>query len=73
MSVLIVFSPSDSAFNPKDLISEAVCNVICSVILGQRFKSGDPQLELVIKALDGYFNILSSPLGQVLYSSTIPV
>ncbi|XP_036418627.1 cytochrome P450 2M1-like isoform X1 [Colossoma macropomum] len=54
----------DSAFNPGGLISEAVCNVICSVMLGQRFKSGDPQLQLLIRAITTYFNVLNSPLGQ---------
>uniref|UniRef100_A0A8B9JFD0 Cytochrome P450 2M1-like n=1 Tax=Astyanax mexicanus TaxID=7994 RepID=A0A8B9JFD0_ASTMX len=55
---------TDSAFNPKDLISEAVCNVICSVMLGHRFESDDPLLKLFITAVNKYFHFLNSPTGQ---------
>ncbi|KAI4896634.1 hypothetical protein NFI96_029885 [Prochilodus magdalenae] len=54
----------DSAFNPSELLSEAVCSVICTVMLGQRFKHGDPQLKLFLRAIDTYFSVLNSPLGQ---------
>ncbi|XP_072547188.1 cytochrome P450 2M1-like [Salminus brasiliensis] len=54
----------DSAFNPRDLLSEAVCNVICSVVLGRRFKLDDPQLKLFIRSIDGYFSFLSGSVGQ---------
>ncbi|XP_026780011.3 cytochrome P450 2M1 [Pangasianodon hypophthalmus] len=54
----------DSAFNPKYLIFKAVCNVICSIIFGQRFESDDSRLKLLIDAVDNYFKVLSSPLGQ---------
>ncbi|XP_058269287.1 cytochrome P450 2M1-like isoform X2 [Hemibagrus wyckioides] len=54
----------DSAFNPGIIINKAVCNVICSIIFGQRFESDDPQLNLMLGAVDDYFNVLNSPLGQ---------
>ncbi|KAL7848920.1 hypothetical protein SRHO_G00205430 [Serrasalmus rhombeus] len=55
----------DSAFNPKDLITEAVSKVICSVMYGQKLQSGDPQLQLLLRAINAYFGVLSSPLGQL--------
>ncbi|KAK3531831.1 hypothetical protein QTP70_029712 [Hemibagrus guttatus] len=55
---------SDSAFNPGNMIDKAVCNVICSIIFGQRFESDDPQLNHMLKAVDDYFKVLNSPLGQ---------
>ncbi|KAL6471224.1 hypothetical protein MHYP_G00198740 [Metynnis hypsauchen] len=55
----------DSAFNPKDLITEAVSKVICSVMFGQNFRSGEPQLQLLLRAVNAYFGVLSSPLGQL--------
>ncbi|KAI5098972.1 cytochrome P450 precursor, partial [Silurus meridionalis] len=58
------FSLTDSAFNPKYLIHKAVCNVISSIIFGQRFESDDPNLKLMMDAVDDYFKVLNSPLGQ---------
>uniref|UniRef100_A0AAR2K2K4 Cytochrome P450 2M1-like n=1 Tax=Pygocentrus nattereri TaxID=42514 RepID=A0AAR2K2K4_PYGNA len=55
----------DSAFNPKDLLTEAVSKVICSVMYGQKLQSGDPQLQLLLRAINAYFGVLSSPLGQL--------
>ncbi|XP_062872845.1 cytochrome P450 2M1-like [Trichomycterus rosablanca] len=55
----------DYPFNPTDLISEAVANVICSVMFGQRFESNDPQLKNMIKAVNSYFLFLNSPVGQL--------
>ncbi|KAK3561142.1 hypothetical protein QTP86_028290 [Hemibagrus guttatus] len=54
----------DSTFNPGNMIDKAVCNVICSIIFGKRFESDDPQLNLIVKAVEDYFKVLSSPLGQ---------
>ncbi|KAM9468905.1 cytochrome P450 2M1-like [Clarias gariepinus] len=54
----------DSAFNPRHLIDKAVCNVICSIIFGQRFESDDPQLKFMLEVIDEYFKILNTPLGQ---------
>ncbi|KAF5904381.1 cytochrome P450 2M1-like, partial [Clarias magur] len=54
----------DSAFNPRHFIDKAVCNVICSIIFGQRFESDDPHLKFMLEAICDYFNVLSSPLGQ---------
>ncbi|XP_076832041.1 cytochrome P450 2M1-like [Brachyhypopomus gauderio] len=54
----------DSAFNPRDSLSEAVCNMISSVLFGHRFESNDPQLKMIIETTDEYFAFLSSPLGQ---------
>ncbi|XP_035390325.1 cytochrome P450 2M1-like isoform X2 [Electrophorus electricus] len=53
-----------SAFSPKDPLTEAVSNVICSVIFGHRFESDDPQFKMIIEAIDAYFSVLCSPLGQ---------
>ncbi|XP_017347065.1 cytochrome P450 2M1 isoform X2 [Ictalurus punctatus] len=54
----------DSTFNPTHLIKKAIGNVICSIMFGQRFETNDPQFKLMIEAIDDYFSILSSPLGQ---------
>ncbi|TSN57711.1 Cytochrome P450 2M1 [Bagarius yarrelli] len=54
----------ESPFNPGFMINKAVCNVICSIIFGQRFEFDDPRLDLMIEAVIDYFRVLSSPLGQ---------
>ncbi|XP_066534686.1 cytochrome P450 2M1-like [Hoplias malabaricus] len=54
----------DSAFNPREMITQSVCNVICSLILGQRFKSSDAHFKLLVNAVNAYFGVLNSPLGQ---------
>ncbi|XP_047665727.1 cytochrome P450 2M1-like, partial [Tachysurus fulvidraco] len=54
----------DSAFNPRNMLNRAVCNVICSLIFGQRFESDDPQLNLMLEAVNDYFKVLCSPRGQ---------
>ncbi|XP_061073770.1 cytochrome P450 2M1-like [Conger conger] len=55
----------DSLFNPNNLLSNAVSNVICSVVFGQRFEYHDPQFTFLLHGLDGYFNFLSSSKGQL--------
>ncbi|XP_035241714.1 cytochrome P450 2M1-like isoform X1 [Anguilla anguilla] len=55
----------DSVFNPNNLLCNAVSNVICSIVFGQRFEYNDPQFKFLQQGLDGYFNFLSSSKGQL--------
>ncbi|XP_064159539.1 cytochrome P450 2M1-like isoform X1 [Anguilla rostrata] len=55
----------DSVFNPNNLLCNAVSNVICSIVFGQRFEYSDPQFKFLQQGLDGYFNFLSSSKGQL--------
>ncbi|XP_048017997.1 cytochrome P450 2M1-like [Megalobrama amblycephala] len=54
-----------SAFSPADMLSNAVANVICSIVFGHRFEFEDPQFKFLLQTVNTYFAILSSPLGQI--------
>jgi len=47
------------------MLSNAVTNVIWSIVFGHRFELDDPQFMFLLQTIDSYFSILSSPLGQV--------
>uniref|UniRef100_A0A673Y7S6 Cytochrome P450 2M1 n=1 Tax=Salmo trutta TaxID=8032 RepID=A0A673Y7S6_SALTR len=55
----------DSVVNPKELLCNCVGNVICSIVFGHRFENDDPMFQLIQKAVDAYFNVLSSPIGAM--------
>ncbi|XP_029528878.1 cytochrome P450 2M1 [Oncorhynchus nerka] len=55
----------DSVVNPKELLCNCVGNVICSVVFGHRFENDDPMFQLIQKAVDAYFHVLSSPIGAM--------
>ncbi|XP_016429428.1 cytochrome P450 2M1-like [Sinocyclocheilus rhinocerous] len=54
-----------SAFSPVDMLFNAVNNVICSIVFGNRFELEDPQFKSLLRTVNTYFTILSSPLGQI--------
>ncbi|XP_048036539.1 cytochrome P450 2M1-like isoform X1 [Megalobrama amblycephala] len=54
-----------SAFSPADMLSNAVSNVICSIVFGHRFEFEDPQFQFLLRTVNTYFTILNSPLGQI--------
>ncbi|XP_051521841.1 cytochrome P450 2M1-like [Myxocyprinus asiaticus] len=54
-----------STFNPADMLSNAVANVICSIVFGHRFEYDDPQFKFLLQTVNSYFFILNSPLGQI--------
>ncbi|XP_056127104.1 cytochrome P450 2M1-like [Rhinichthys klamathensis goyatoka] len=54
-----------SAISPADMLSNAVTNVICSIVFGHRFEFEDPQFKFLLQTVNTYFRILSSPLGQL--------
>ncbi|XP_048036542.1 cytochrome P450 2M1-like isoform X2 [Megalobrama amblycephala] len=54
-----------SAFSPADMLSNAVANVICSIVFGHRFEFEDPQFKFLLQTVNSIFIILSSPLGQI--------
>ncbi|XP_023822757.1 cytochrome P450 2M1-like [Salvelinus sp. IW2-2015] len=55
----------DSVVNPKELLCNCVGNVICSIVFGHRFEHDDPMFQLIQKAVDDYFKVLSSPIGAM--------
>uniref|UniRef100_A0A673Y6L5 Cytochrome P450 2M1-like n=1 Tax=Salmo trutta TaxID=8032 RepID=A0A673Y6L5_SALTR len=57
----------NSVVNPKELLCNCVGNVICSIVFGHRFEYDAPMFQLIQKADDAYFNVLSSPIG-VMYN-----
>ncbi|KAL4647447.1 cytochrome P450 2M1-like [Arapaima gigas] len=55
----------DCTFNPKILISKAVFNVVCCILLDERFEYDDPQLKFFSDAIEMYFNFLCATKGQL--------
>lgn len=58
-------STSGEPFDPKFVLGRSVCNIICSVIFGNRFDYNDERLLTIIHLLNDNFQILSSPWGKV--------
>uniref|UniRef100_A0A8C2JRB5 Cytochrome P450 2M1-like n=1 Tax=Cyprinus carpio TaxID=7962 RepID=A0A8C2JRB5_CYPCA len=54
-----------SAFSPAEMLMNAVSNVICSIVFGHRFELEDPQFKSLLRTVNAYFSVLSSPLGQI--------
>ncbi|XP_026101272.1 cytochrome P450 2M1 [Carassius auratus] len=54
-----------SAFSPAEMLMNAVSNVICNIVFGHRFEFEDPQFKSLLRTVNAYFSILSSPLGQI--------
>ncbi|MBN3310018.1 CP2M1 protein, partial [Amia calva] len=55
----------DSAFNPKELLCNAVSNIIYSIVFGQRLDYDDNQFKFLLSVIDHYFRFLSSSNGQL--------
>ncbi|KAL2096534.1 hypothetical protein ACEWY4_008682 [Coilia grayii] len=63
-SLVKAFEKHDGAlFNPQDLLSNSVSNVICSIVFGHRFEYEDPEFLLLYNTLSAYFTMLNSSLG----------
>ncbi|XP_020835076.1 cytochrome P450 2F2-like isoform X4 [Phascolarctos cinereus] len=54
-----------ASFNPLYHIHNAVANVICSVVFGQRYAYDDPDFRILLNLLNDNFQILSSQWGQM--------
>ncbi|XP_016277728.2 cytochrome P450 2F1-like [Monodelphis domestica] len=52
-------------FNPLRHIRNAVANVICSVVFGERYTYEDPDFRTLLDLLNDNFQILSSQWGQM--------
>ncbi|XP_072464341.1 cytochrome P450 2F2-like isoform X2 [Notamacropus eugenii] len=52
-------------FNPLYHIRNAVANVICSVVFGERYAYDDPDFRILLDLLNDNFQILSSQWGQM--------
>ncbi|XP_017282896.1 cytochrome P450 2K1 [Kryptolebias marmoratus] len=67
------------AFDMAQLMNFAVCNIICSMVYGNRFEYGDPEFQTVINKTGESLNLLGTPaiklytlfpsLGKLLFSA----
>ncbi|CAH2314095.1 Cytochrome P450 2C8 [Pelobates cultripes] len=55
-----------SPFDPSNLLSLAVGNIICSVVFGQRFEYEDQKFLKLLKMMTEILEILNSQMGQLL-------
>ncbi|XP_043847383.1 cytochrome P450 2F2-like [Dromiciops gliroides] len=55
----------EAPFNPLYHIHNAVANVICSVVFGERYAYDDPDFRTLLDLLNNNFQILSSQWGQM--------
>ncbi|XP_020834964.1 cytochrome P450 2F2-like isoform X2 [Phascolarctos cinereus] len=54
-----------ASFDPLSHIRNAVANVICSVVFGERYAYDDPDFRILLNLLNDNFQILSSQWGQM--------
>ncbi|XP_062409312.1 cytochrome P450 2M1-like isoform X2 [Sardina pilchardus] len=52
-------------FDPRELLCNAVSNVICSTVFGHRFEYKDPEFLLLYNAVTDAFIVLNSRIGQL--------
>ncbi|XP_074075209.1 cytochrome P450 2F2-like [Macrotis lagotis] len=57
--------PRDTAFNPVQLLGNAVSNVICAVVFGRRYEYEDPDFKTLLDLLNDNFKLMSSQWGQM--------
>ncbi|XP_027711374.1 cytochrome P450 2F2-like isoform X2 [Vombatus ursinus] len=55
----------DAPFNPQQLLCNAVSNVICAVVFGQRYGYEDPDFKTLLDLLNDNFKLMSSQWGQM--------
>lgn len=62
-----LLSPPGAPFDPRQLLDNAVSNVICSVVFGKRYNYGDPEFLRLLDLFSDNFRIMSSAWGEVRY------
>ncbi|XP_043851492.1 cytochrome P450 2F2-like [Dromiciops gliroides] len=55
----------DAPLNPRQLLCNAVSNVICAVVFGQRYGYDDPDFKTLLDLLNDNFKLMSSQWGQM--------
>ncbi|XP_031817496.1 cytochrome P450 2F2 [Sarcophilus harrisii] len=55
----------EAPFNPRQLLCNAVSNVICAVVFGQRYSYEDPDFKTLLDLLNDNFKLISSQWGQM--------
>ncbi|MEE6520081.1 hypothetical protein FKM82_017878, partial [Ascaphus truei] len=55
----------ESFFNPEECLGKATCNIICSIMFGNRYEYEDEQLQSLIMWTHETFKIVSSSWGQM--------
>lgn len=58
-------SITGAVFQPNEGLWKAVCNVICSIMFGERFEYNNPDFLMLYSAVFAYFDVLCSPAGMV--------
>ncbi|KAM7340059.1 hypothetical protein ACRRTK_000674 [Alexandromys fortis] len=65
MAVFERFTHGNGApFDPRQLLDNAVSNVICSVVFGKRYNYGDPEFLRLLDLFSDNFRIMSSRWGE---------
>lgn len=60
-----LLSPPGAPFDPRQLLDNAVSNVICTVVFGKRYNYGDPEFLRLLDLFSDNFRIMSSRWGEV--------
>lgn len=69
---LASFITPGAPFDPRQLLDNAVSNVICSVVFGKRYNYGDPEFLRLLDLFSDNFRIMSSRWGEVRGWAPIP-
>ncbi|KAM8954141.1 cytochrome P450 2B4-like [Pelodytes ibericus] len=56
----------DTPFDPTPLMGQAVSNIVCSIVFGERFDYEDKDFKSLLKCIRDLFNQMNSPSGQLL-------
>lgn len=62
---LVMFPPLGAPFEPRRLLDNAVSNVICSMIFGNRYGNEDMEFLRLLDLFNDNFRIMSSRWGEV--------
>lgn len=62
---LVMFPPLGAPFEPRWLLDNAVSNVICSMVFGNRYGNEDMEFPRLLDLFNDNFHIMSSRWGEV--------
>ncbi|KFO31635.1 Cytochrome P450 2J2 [Fukomys damarensis] len=64
----VIAKEKGQTFNPYFKINNAISNIICSIIFGERFDYQDAEFQELLRLLDEVTHLEASPMCQILLS-----
>ncbi|KAI7794519.1 cytochrome P450, partial [Triplophysa rosa] len=63
--IAMMLKAEETAFDPQHVIQNAVFNIICSIVFGDRFEYDNKRFAHLLKILNKHFMLMASATGQI--------